>query len=133
MNFTHGLELLQQRQKELGEELKSLSAKVTSAALFTEKFLDACREEGLKKIAIGVSHDSIPESVSFPFGPDNSVFSNRKNSKLSGSPAIWEVVRKLGISGGCGNGDQHQLTIEGKARLIDGVYHLKDGSWKKVG
>lgn len=126
MNFGYELESLEQRQKSLAEDFQRLEAKVTAATLFTEKFLETCRKEGLKKIAIGVSHKSLPQSVSFPFGPDGSVFSDSKTSKFD-RPAIWEVVGQLGISGGCGNGDQHQLTREGQAQLIDGAYHLKNG------
>lgn len=83
-------------------------------------------------MAIGTSHESIPASVSFPFGAGSSIFGINDTERChddSGWPAIWGVVERAGIHGGCGNSDQAQADVSG---LIEGVYHLRDGAWKKI-
>ena len=96
---------------------------------FTHKFLDICKELGIKKVAIGVSHESIEATKKWGFSCQGSAFAAGEHG---GWPAIWKAVELAGVSGGCGNHDQHQLNSLGEAKLVDGCYHLKDGKWKKV-
>ena len=58
------------------------------------------------------------------------VFANGENEY--GFPKIWDVVSEMNISGGCGNGAQHQIDLAASARLIDGVYELQDGAWHRL-
>jgi len=91
----------------------------------TLKFLQACQKEGIRLVAIEAECKRIKSSVDFPFGTGGSVFADKQNKDER--PAIWTVVEKVGISGGAGNGGQHQIT---SAELISGVYELKNGKWR---
>jgi hypothetical protein len=98
------------------------------AADFTVNFLEICKRHRIDKVAIAVAHESIPRSTEFPFGYTGSIFTQDARTK-DGWPSIWRVVEEAGISGGCGNTDQHSANT---AKLIDGCYHLKNGKWNKV-
>jgi hypothetical protein len=121
------------RINELGFEIQNLSrlhAEIKidfdNAKKLTSKFLSNCKQHGIKKVSIGTRHESIPASMTFPFGVINSVFSVSKNNT-----EIWDACRDAGVGGGCGNADQHQLNRIGQS-MIDGVYHLKNGTWRRV-
>lgn len=102
----------------------------------TKKFLNACDEVGLKRVVIGVAHPLVPESQTFVFGPQYSVFGlKRKGSQthdFDGWPAIWAAVSRAGISGGAGNSNQHQIEPKFMAELEKGAYQRINGEWRKV-
>lgn len=131
MDFKNEFETLKRKQQYLDAELKKLEADVKAATAFTMAFLKKCGKHKLTRVAINVADKSVPESVSFPFGPQGSVFAQGQTK--DGWPAIWRATEEAGISGGCGNHNQHSITHEAQAKLIDGVYELKDGKWRKVG
>lgn len=112
----------------LQRDLDSLREEYSQFSKFTAKFLKVCRLEGIEKVSIGRDHRSIESSRGFVFGPKGSVFSDERSK--SGDPAVWNVVQSLNISGGAGNGGQHQVSSD--AMLIEGVYHFKKGRWFKV-
>ncbi len=130
MNFDLRVAEIEKRQKELAALVLATKAAVKEARRFTAHFLNECAKAGITKVAIARAHKSVPSSVDFPFGPRNSVFSD--DVRKDDWPAIWSVVSDCGLSGGCGNHNQHSLNEEGEAKLIDGVYHLKNGKWKAV-
>lgn len=92
----------------------------------TESFLRECGNLGIKRVSIRNRDDKIKESYSFPFGVMHSVFAEGEHK---GWPAIWRAVEKLGVGGGSGNRDQHQLKGD---ELIDGIYQIKNGKWSKL-
>ncbi len=102
----------------------------------TEQFLAKCLELGLKRVCIGVANPIVPESMTFTFGPYNAVFGlKRKNAQThdyNGWPAIWAVVNQLGIGGGCGNSNQHQVSPVAMAQLDLGAYVRQNGKWKRL-
>lgn len=124
--------------KDLGEQLEGVKSRLSevddsfkSANEFTGVFLDKCAEKGITKVSVGKKHKSLPQSVDWPWSPSGNVFAfqPKEVGKKSSWPPIWGVIEELGISGGAGNSDQHQIDT---SNLIDGVYHLKKGKWMKV-
>ena len=129
MNFEYKInQAVTEAEKALKQALE-LQEKYNDAKDFTAKFLDECLQRGIKKVSVGKRHKSIPASIDWPFGEQGSVF-QMSDVRENGFPAIWGVCNKLGISGGAGNTDQHQ--IKSDTNIVDGVYHFKSGSWLKV-
>ena len=119
---------------ELKKQIECLVAKANSLAEayaeaedFTLRFLKCCSKHNIKMVSIGKRTDLIESAKGFPFGCGNSVFADGRDR--DGWPTIWGVVEEMGISGGAGNSGQHQVTCD--AKLIDGVYELKDKKWRK--
>lgn len=94
----------------------------------TEQLLDCCKKYRIKKVCIGVSHESVQESVTFTFGPKYSIFTNE--ARHGSWPAIWRVCEELQIGWGAGNTNQHQLKSDCGLRI--GCYHYENDSWVKV-
>lgn len=88
-------------------------------------FLEECKKEGYKKVAIQVSTEEIPNSITFPFGVYGSVFCLPEKRK-NGWPSIWSICEKFEFRG-CGNGQQHQIPTY----LDKGFFVLKNGKWVK--
>lgn len=128
MNFKLKIDEFYTKQDALLNELKSLESAYLEAEDFTNKFLDECEKRGIELVSIQTRTDLIPASMSFPFGTSHSVFAP---GKYDGWPAIWRVVEALGISGGCGNTDQMQISRAAQSLLIDGVYTYKSGAWRR--
>ena len=127
MNFERKFKNIDERIKNLETEQKELKRQYKECQTFTAELLRRCAKRKIVKVAIDRAHKSIPSSISHPFGMFGNVFTNEV--KENGWPAIWRVVEEMGISEGCGNGSQHQIN---SSKLIDGVYHLKNGVWKKI-
>lgn len=130
MDFKHKLWEIENEIKVSIAKLDATKKELKDCIAFTGKFLGICKELGIKKVAICVSHPSVKSSVDFPFGPYSSAFAD--SPRKYDSPVIWEAVERAGISGGCGNSDQHQLSNIGISKLVDGCYHYNGGKWKKV-
>lgn len=136
MNFDYELQYVAKRLDFLHEEIKSVHEELTSlisaftyALDFTSGFLECCEKHGIKIVAIQRQTKLIPESVGFVFGADGSVFASEREGDW---PAIWAAVEEYGISGGAGNGGQHQISRTAQEKLIDGVYQLIDCKWERV-
>jgi len=128
MNYGYKFKALQDKIEALRKEAEGVKKSFDDATAFTDKFLNLCKDHGLSKIAIGVTHDSVDGCKDWPWSGDGSVFSN--DHREDGTwPTIWRVVKEANISGGCGNTMQHQADT---SRLVDGVYHLKNGKWHKL-
>jgi hypothetical protein len=128
MHFEQKIHDMEKSLSDMKASVNALKAEYLSCKKFTAKFLSECEKEGISKVAIQRSHKSIPQSKSFVFGVYNSVFTENKRGG-NGWPAIWEVVERMGLSDGCGNDNQHQIDA---SRLVDGVYHLKNGTWHRI-
>jgi hypothetical protein len=122
MDFGGKIEALQ-------EQANSLAQAYAEAEDFTRKFLDCCKNHGIKTVAIQEENKAVKSSVGFGFGANGSVFADEREN---GWPAIWGVCADMKISGGCGNGGQHQINYSAQAKLVDGTYTLKNGTWKKI-
>jgi hypothetical protein len=99
-------------------------------------FLSKCLEVGLKRVCICVSNPIVPESMTFIFGSEDSVFGlKRKGStthNYNGWPAIWAAVSLAGIGAGTGNSNQHQISPGAVYALDRGTYFRKNGKWVKI-
>jgi hypothetical protein len=115
--------------KNIHDRLKSIEAGLIDARKFTARFLASCGRHGIKRVAIQKQDEKVGRAVPFAFGPQGSVFAE---GEVNHRQKIWVVCDELGIGGGCGNSGQHSITPEAKARLIDGVYELKNGCWRRV-
>ena len=120
---------------ELQKQIECLEAKANSLAEayaeaedFTLRFLKCCRKHHIKLVSIGKRTELIESTKGYPFDCGGSVFADGITSDRW--PTIWAVVEEMGISGGVGNGGQHQVTCD--AKLIDGVYEFKDKKWRKI-
>lgn len=118
------------RLNNLESETKLLKKDFLKAKKFTAIFLKECEKAKIKMVSIGVKTKRIPRTESWPFGCKGSVFQYPEGVKDSRDwPAIWGVVSKLGIGGGCGNTDQHAV---GNDNLIEGVFELKGKDWRWI-
>ena len=120
---------------ELQKQIECLEAKANSLAEayaeaedFTLRFLKCCSKHHIKLVSIGKRTELIESTKDYPFGCGGSVFAD--GSTRDRWPTIWAVVEEMGISGGVGNCGQHEVTCD--AKLIDGVYELKDKKWRKI-
>ena len=118
------------RFKHLLGEAEKLCKAYEEARDFTQNFLDCCENNGIDLVSIGVATDKIQGSKRFAFGAQGSAFAEKRDE--SGWPAIWQAATDAGVHGGCGNSSQVQLDPIAAQMLIDGVYQLKDGAWKRV-
>lgn len=129
MNWEYKFKDLQEEVRELQERANSLAEAYAEAEDFTLRFLKCCSKHHIKLVSIGKKTELIESSKTYPFGCDGSVFADDRSR--DGWPTIWAIVEEMGISGGCGNTGQHQVSRD--AKLIDGVYELKDKKWRKIG
>ena len=104
-------------------EMKALLLELAVAKKETRNFLRRCEEEGIKRVSIGTATNKIKSAKAWGANTQSSCFADEKE-KGGHFPAIWRVC-----DGGCGNEGQHS---NNNARLIDGVYELKNGKWFPV-
>ena len=98
----------------------------------TAKFLKCCKEHGITKVAIGMRHKSVPDSMNYPSGFESfSVFAYQPKQK-DVWPPIWEAVSDAGMSCGCSNGNQSQIDLDDMMKLDKAVFHLKKGKWIEI-
>lgn len=128
MNWEYKFKDLQKEVKELEEKANSLAEAYAEAEDFTLRFLKCCRKHNIKLVSIGTRTELIESSKTYPFDCCGSVFADGRSR--DGWPTIWGIVNEMGISGGCGNSGQHQVSCD--AKLIDGVYEFKDKKWRKI-
>ena len=96
------------------------------------KLLDLCAQHGYDAVAIGMKHKVVPQSVSFVFGPQGSIFAKprgRCNARIGGWPAIWAITEQIGLKSSCGN--NHQRQIE-NIHFHPQVWQLKKGKLVKI-
>ena len=129
MNWENKFKDLQEEVRELQERANSLAEAYAEAEDFTLRFLKCCSKHHIELVSIGKKTELIESSKTYPFYCDGSVFAD--NRSRDGWPTIWAVVEEMGISCGCGNSGQHQVSCD--AKLIDGVYEFKDKKWRKIG
>ena len=128
MNYKQRFETLHSNFNREKERMETLIAEYESAIEITCDLLERCEKEKITKVAIGMKHESVPVTITWPFGYEGSVFTFSP-TKNNGFPPIWGICDALGISKGCGNTDQRQVKYNS---LVDGVYHFHDGWWVKV-
>lgn len=98
------------------------------------KFLRLCKKYGYTDIVIGpINHPNIPNIKRWinlglynfvaAYGPTN------PTGKYSKFPAIWEILRKLNIDCGGGNGHEHGI-VEGS--MYPCAYSIVNGRWKRL-
>ena len=130
MRFDHKFDEIKQEIKNLQEKADKLAIAYAEAEDFTEKFLKRCSAHKIKLVSIGVRTKLIEGCEDYPWGCEGSVFAEVRAK--DGFPTIWSVVEELDISGGAGNGYQHQINRYAQSRLIDGIYEFKDKKWHKI-
>lgn len=128
MEFGYKFDELQKQVECLEEKANSLAEAYAEAEDFTLRFLKCCSKHHINLVSIGKRTNIIESAKNFPFGCGNSVFADGRDR--DGWPTIWGVVSEMGVSGGAGNTGQHQISCD--AKLIDGVYELKDKKWRKI-
>lgn len=128
-NFDATLSSFGSKLNAMQGEYNALVSAYNEARDFTEKFLKCCSKHRVKVVAIQSQTDLIKESKTFPFGVGGSVFAEGESD---GWPVIWRICEEYGVSGACGNHNQHSLNQTGKAKLIDGVYRFENGKWEKI-
>lgn len=129
MNWEYRFKDLQEEVRELQERANSLAEAYAEAEDFTLRFLKCCSTHHIRLVSIGKKTELIESSKTYPFGCDGSVFADGRSR--DGWPTIWAIVEEMGVSCGCGNSGQHQVSRD--AKLIDGVYEFKDKKWRKIG
>ncbi len=104
----------------------------------TIEFLEACKDAGIEKVAIGCCHESVPSSMLVKciipeYAIRDIVFSEeskglRKKNKTDW-PVIWKIAGDIGLDDGTGWTDTWCFR---KQPFEVGVYHLVDGEWKEA-
>lgn len=128
MDWGYKFESLQEKITALQDEVTALGKAYAEAVEFTLHFLEVCEKYNLSLVSVGKATTKIEGSIHFPFRHSGSVFADGQDE--DGLPTIWRVVKELDISGGAGNKGQHQINCS--AKMVDGVYELKDGKWRKL-
>jgi len=134
MNIDHELRIV----RSLITQAEQIEARIQQAKKNTEAILAACDSVGVTVVGIGAKSDDLKDSRGHPFGADGSIFADgrskekwiQKGGKVEerdGYPVAWEIARKSGLSGGCGNTGQHQIVGE----VLNGVYRCVNGVWSK--
>jgi hypothetical protein len=99
--------------------------------IWTAWFLYECKRIGINIVAINDWHELIPSSVRWAHEIKDIKLMVFAEGKYGNWPAIWRVVEVLGIGGGCGNRDQHQIRSD--SQLISGVYkYITFDTWEKI-
>lgn len=106
------------------EEKTQIKKKALTPEQKLKPFLADMKKAGYTRVAIRCSTPKIPDSVTFIFGPQSSVF-GWPYVNDGHWPAIWEVVKKNGIGCGCGNSHQYQINDN----LPIGYWELVKGKW----
>lgn len=117
--------------KELEDAVKNLKLEYKASLEITTKVLTECKKQGIKRVSIGKKTDLIESAKiwgSGGWGCRGSIFADEYSK--DGHPAIWEVAHNTKIGGGCGNSGQYQVRYD--ANLMEGVWELRDGKWKKI-
>lgn len=127
MDYDLKFNSIQSQMSRLQVQFADLKDDFEKSVEYTKVFLDECKNNGIKLVSIGKYDEEIKSTKNWPFYTPCSVFADKRTK--DGWPSIWRVVENLGISGGCGNSGQHQISSESYARLVDGVYLYKDGKW----
>ena len=136
MNFDRKIDDALQAAKDALSQAETLKKQYEQAKDFTAIFLDKCKARDITKVSIGVKTKKIPATQNWPFGFRGSVFSfvpkTAPEDGDSHATRIWRVVDEMGISGSCGNSDQHLLASDGDEKLIDGVYEFRADNWNRT-
>lgn len=128
MDWGYKFNSLQEEIKTLQNKANALAESYAKAVEFTTCFLEQCENNNISMVSIGKMTKKVDGSIHFPFDPSGSVFADGIGE--DGVPLIWRVVEKMGIAGGAGNDGQHQINCT--AKLVDGVYELSGGKWRKI-
>jgi hypothetical protein len=101
-----------------------------------QQVLKAASELDVDLVGIRMSHPLLEGSERFPW-PSSSLFANgRYVEKVAGGIefdrgcAAWELARRAGIYGGCGN--SMQASIKHKVDIPPGVWQLQADGWVQI-
>lgn len=133
MKFEQEIKSIEGTLQHLSSNVKTLKAELEYARVFTNKLLTKLAKAGYKKVSISTKTDLIPSSKTWPFGHEGNLFAmgpiEDEVKDKEGWPAVWTVVKELGIGEGAGNSGQYQID---DSRLIDGIYEFKSGKWLRL-
>lgn len=115
------------RIEQLIKQAEAIRDQIKVAAENTKTVLDVCDALGVVAVGIGARDETFKDSAGHPFGYDGSIFVDGRDK--AGWPLAWAVAQKAGVSGGCGNGGQHQT----RGQFLNGVYRCVDGVWQAEG
>lgn len=102
--------------------------KTMKNTVIVKEILKECKKAGYKLVSIDKKYDEIESSKRYIFSPIGSIFAEPKR-KSNGWPAIWDIVEKLGICTGAGNGEQHQHNIKD---IEPQVWELINNKWRRI-
>jgi len=99
----------------------------------TYSLLKDLKRAGYEMVTIGRPDGTNPACKNWMNGPESlwcyhNTFKgmyndDREKCGIQGWPAVWELARKYGMHGGCGNG--HQVQIKFNSSVIRGTYDLR--------
>jgi hypothetical protein len=94
------------------------------------KLIELCDKAGYRSIAVSMPHECVKKSLKFPVSISDSVFAEPEDAyDEEGRPAIWKVVKDLGIDVGCGN--MHQKQIK-SGKLTVAAYTKIKNDWHYI-
>ena len=130
MDFGRKIDGLREEMLVLEKRIGALENDLAEARTFTAELLACCQKHGIETVAVNVKSDLIKSTQHWPFRYEGNVFADEMDA--DGWPAIWGVPEELGIDAGRGNGGQRQIGGLKAQMLIDGVYKLGDGCWRRL-
>lgn len=129
MNFASKIDSAIRAADAALQNAEQLQRDYVAAKDYTSDLLEKCAQQGITKVSVSKKHKSVPSSEKWPWHGRGNIFAFSPKNQEQDHPAIWGVVAAAGIGRGCGNNDQYSIDDSG---LVDGVYHYKQGKWKKV-
>ena len=119
------------RIKQVEESVLKIRSEYEEARDFTAILLDKAKSMGIKALGINKTskktQDS-PWSEMHGYG----IFAKERGDGGKGWPLVWRLAEEMEIHAGCGNNQQAQIENDKSAQLVDGIYELKAGIWKKT-
>ena len=119
------------RIKQVEESVLKIRSEYEEARDFTAILLDKAKSMGIKALGINKTskktQDS-PWSEMHGYG----IFAKEKGDDDKGWSLVWRLAEEMEIYAGCGNNQQAQIKHDKSAQLVDGIYELKAGIWKKT-
>ena len=119
------------RIKQVEESVLKIRSEYEEARDFTAILLDKAKSMGIKALGINKTSKKTQDS---PWSEmhEYGIFAKERGDVGKGWPLVWRLAEEMEIYAGCGNNQQAQIENDKSAQLVDGIYELKAGIWKKT-
>lgn len=120
------------RIKQVEESVLKIRSEYEEARDFTAILLDKAKSMGIKALGINKTSKKTQDSPWSEMHGLYGIFAKERGDGGKGWPLVWRLAEEMEIYAGCGNNQQAQIKNDKSAQLVDGIYELKAGIWKKT-